>query len=111
MDLVVSEPLSLPSPLHALYEKLVTECWPRTGCARSLGKGFALGELGRRCSSKMLLLVQLASFRLARLKLFECDCGSNTYFPRPLDDIYHKLPVTGRPLHCNWLSTDLQGSG
>jgi len=59
----------------------------------------------------MLPLVQLASFRLALLKLFERDGGANTYFPRPLDDIHHKLPVTGEPLHCNWLNTDLQGSG
>jgi len=59
----------------------------------------------------MLLLVQLASFRLALLKLFERDGGTNTYFPRPLDNIHHKLPVTGEPLHYKWLITDLQRSG
>jgi len=111
VHLVISKPLFSPSPLHALHAKLVTKCCPPTGSARSLGNCSALGEHGRRCPSKMRLLVQLASFRLALLRLFERDGGTNTYFPRPLDDIYHKLPVTGRPLHCNWLSTDLQGSG
>jgi len=111
VHLVVSKPPSSPSPLHALHAKLVTECCPPTGSARSFGNGSALGQHGRGCPSKTLLLVPLTSFRLALLKLFERDGGTNTYLSRPLDDIHHKLPVTGEPLHFNWLNTDLQGSG
>ena len=111
VHLVMSKPLASPSPLHGLHAKLVTECCPPTGSARSLGNCSALGEHGRRCPSKMLLLVQLASFRLALLKFFERNGGTNTFFLRPLDDIHHELPVTGKPLHSNWLDTDLQGSG